>query len=637
VAEVEDAQEALIQTLGVDVTTLLTDDSGTIGGRHAQVGDVELDGDLPRLVLAGPDAPGDTAADLRLQNTIGTGATATVWAAAQSVLRRTVAVKQLRPERDTAAARAQLLQEARITGCLEHPNIVPVHTLGVSDNGSPLLVMKYVDGTPWRTSIRALYRGEEPPPPEQVEQQLRILLHVVSAVHFAHERGVLHRDLKPDNIMLGTRDEVYIVDWGLAVALDADVDLPLARDVSNVAGTPGYMAPEMVAAASEDLSCRTDVYLLGAILHELITGDCRHQGETTAERLAAAYRSEPFSYTAHVPLELASICNRACHRDPEQRHADAAMFREALEGFLRHRSSRELAEEADLRLERLRRATAKTAGGVEFSVDPATWNRWSTEARFGYRRALREWPDNEIARRGLQELIILLVRRELGRDNPSAAAELASELPEPAPSVLEEIAAAEKRVQAKDEDVAAAAAFRRGQDLGVSARWRRRAAYINGVTVLVGAVLLYAMRVTGLRTPGYPELMGFALIVAGVMAYGNRKIKSESGDNAINRSLVGGIVQVALAIALLFALGWLLDMDIVHAEVMAMLIAGTGGLTMAQSVDRNLIWTGLGFVVTAIAVALWPAQRGLIVAVGAMVSFSAGAWAWRKYDDTANG
>jgi serine/threonine-protein kinase len=624
----------LIEKIGIDVATLITDSKGTLGTAPAQLGDADLDRKLPRMVLAGPNRTPDLAADLELKSTIGSGATATVWAAAQTSLQRTVAVKQLLPERDTPGDRAMLLQEARITGSLEHPNIVPVHALGLTDDGSPLLIMKYIEGTPWQTSLEPLYADETPPPPEAVERQLRILIAVTAAIHFAHERGVLHRDIKPTNVMLGPGDEVYVVDWGLAVALHPEVDLPLAADVAEVSGTPGYMAPEMAASRGKSFTVRTDVYLLGAVLHELITGQRRHQGDSILDRLASAYESAPAEFPSRVPAELAEICNRACHKDPDRRFEDAAAFKLALEDFLRHRGSRELAEDANLRLQRLEAAVERKSDGVKITVDPATWNQWSTEARFGYRHALRDWPQNEAAKEGLQRLLRLLIRRELDRNNPKGAAELLAALPDPDPDLDREIAEVDERVDTQATDAAAMAKLRREQDLSISVSRRRKASVYNGLALLVGAGVLFTLRVTGIREPGYPDIMAVTAFVAFVMFRTERYISEQTGSTWINRRIFGTLIGVVLSITALFGFAWLAGMNIVHAEGLSMLLAGCMALMAAYTIDRNLVWAGLGFLATALGVLLWPEMRGLVIALGGLASFSLGAWGWRKVEPT---
>src|SRR5262249_2783401 len=155
-----------------------------------------------------------------------------------------------------------LLTEAVITGSLEHPSIVPVHALGCDDAGRPVLVMKRIEGVCWR----GMARDEHPPGWAAIDAagggrrtaHVANLMAVCNAMHFAHRRGVVHRDLKPGNVMIGSYGEVYVVDWGIAARIEAGPS-PVA-----LVGTPAYMAPEMVWGEAHRVDARTDVYLLGA-------------------------------------------------------------------------------------------------------------------------------------------------------------------------------------------------------------------------------------------------------------------------------------------------------------------------------------------------------------------------------------
>src|SRR5262249_53205231 len=154
---------------------------------------------------------------------------------------------------------------------------------------------------------------------------------------FAHSRGVIHRDIKPENIMVGGFGEVYLLDWGIAATVGDGHSHTLV-------GTPAYLAPEMVLG--EPLTAQTDVYLLGATLHEILTGRTRHAGSTVMEVLHLAAQSTPFQYDASIPDELARLCNRATARAPKDRPASAAELREALVDYLRHATARALGEAA---------------------------------------------------------------------------------------------------------------------------------------------------------------------------------------------------------------------------------------------------------------------------------------------------
>ncbi len=189
-----------------------------------------------------------------------------VVAARQTALGREVAIKRLPRSGVTARDQARFRSEAILASSLDHPNIVPIHDLGVDQEGRTFFAMKKVQGTHWGARFRQLGEAEN----------LEILIRVCDAVAFAHSRGVLHRDLKPDNIMIGEFGEVLLMDWGLAVRLD-----DLHRESSRFAsGSPAYMAPEMACADNAAIGIRSDVYLLGACLYELLVGEPPHPGDT---------------------------------------------------------------------------------------------------------------------------------------------------------------------------------------------------------------------------------------------------------------------------------------------------------------------------------------------------------------------
>ncbi len=345
---------------------------------------------LPTMELAG-----DTA-QLELGAPLGEGAIGLVLEARQVALDRSVAVKCLREAREDDAA--VLVREARLAGRLEHPNIVPIHTLGADASGYPMVVMKRVKGQSWRAHLAI-----SPP----LEESLRVLAQVCHAVHFAHGRGVLHRDLKPDNVMLGAHGEVYVVDWGLALEVDG-------ASTEALAGTPGYLAPEMCRVGAPQ-DPRTDVYLLGAVLHEVLTGQRRHRGADLEAICRAAWVSAPVDYGPEVPGPLAALANRACARDPAHRPASVEALRVALEDYLLHRQAHALTFEAQEQLEALRAAPGEEA---LFGA-----------ARFGFEAALRIWPESEEARAGLEETLRLRIEADLERGEAGAAARLLRSLP----------------------------------------------------------------------------------------------------------------------------------------------------------------------------------------------------------------
>ncbi len=297
----------------------------------------------PPVVLAGNLPVRSTegsSADLTLDEVIGAGGGGTVLAGIQHGLERPVAVKCLpagAPEVRTAA----MIAEARATARLDHPNIVPVYDLAEDGDGGLLYTMKRMDGQTWFDRMAMLDRDEN----------LEVLLKVCDAVAFAHQRGVVHRDLKPSNIMVGDLGEVLVLDWGLAVTVagaDPALSAVLGPAVPGLAqGSPAYMAPEQALGAAHLIGPATDVYLLGGVLLEMLTGCTPHDGVDSAECMQAASENRlaptPDSLVAEPLLAIAHACLES---EPARRPADASVLRQMLRDHLRHRESLRLCDRA---------------------------------------------------------------------------------------------------------------------------------------------------------------------------------------------------------------------------------------------------------------------------------------------------
>jgi hypothetical protein len=369
--------------------------------------------------------------------TLGEGGMGLVRMATQRSLGRTVAVKTLRPSAKNDQTTLRLLREAWVTGSLEHPNIVPVYDLGLDTDGSPIIVLKRIEGRPWSELIadaeamKATFGTNDP-----FEQNLRILIQLCNAVSLAHARGILHRDLKPENVMIGSFGEVYLVDWGIAVTLKEDPTgrLPQASEAKEMAGTPYYMAPEMLGSGT--LTERTDVYLLGAILHEILTGRPPHEGENFRAIITSILFSS-FTFAENAPSQLVEIVKRATSPKPAERFESAEAFRQRLEWYLRHRGSLVLSAEAAERTAEMRALLARDEAADE---QRERIHHLFAEARFGFRQALRASDDNEAARVGLRDVTEMVVVFELQKGTPEAAAAALTELEAPPPALARRVA-----------------------------------------------------------------------------------------------------------------------------------------------------------------------------------------------------
>jgi hypothetical protein len=376
-----------------------------------------------------------------VHHTIGEGGMGVVHLATQATLGRHVAVKTLREGVGDQEAALRILREAWLTGALEHPNVVPVHDVGVDASGAPVIVMKRIEGRVWShlmrdgAEIARRFAVGDP-----LEWNLRTLVSVCNAVHFAHSRHILHRDLKPDNVMIGEFGEVYVLDWGIAVSLADDPSgrLPSASQAKDIAGTPHYMAPEMLLGDPSAYSPRTDVYLLGAIFYEIFAGEPPHKGSDVHSIVTNILLSAP-TFPATFPAEAKRICLRALQRDPANRFESALELRLAIDEYLRHRGSRKLAHDAKQSLTRLQQAIEGDLPGDDRKLAVANL---LGECRFGYHAALQAWPANDAARGGLDRALLLVIDHELAEGSPHTAATLLREVSAPPADVSARVKAA---------------------------------------------------------------------------------------------------------------------------------------------------------------------------------------------------
>jgi serine/threonine-protein kinase len=303
------------------------------------------------LALSGlpPSAGGQryTRTSLHAQGGIGQ-----VWLARDEDLGREVALKELRPERsDHPAIWTRFLTEARITGQLEHPGIVPVYELCQSTADQPAFyTMRFVRGRTLREACRDYHEKRRSGQVGPLDQRKLLTAFVVlcQAVSYAHARGVIHRDLKGENVVLGDYGEVILLDWGLAKLVDrpgtdgplprvALTDLGEATVQGQVMGTPAYMAPEQAAGRVDAIDERTDIYGLGAILFELLTGRPPHQGEGVREllrQIAEVPTPRARQVEPTVPGALDAVCARAMARERSDRYAQAAELAEDVQRYL---------------------------------------------------------------------------------------------------------------------------------------------------------------------------------------------------------------------------------------------------------------------------------------------------------------
>lgn len=264
---------------------------------------------------------------------IGEGALGAVWKAKQRMVERIVAIKVLSEStEEQSAAFLRFQREAQALSSLNHPNIVVVFDFGLSEEGFPFLVMDYLEGQNLHQLIQQENRLD-------VERAVPIFIQICNAMAHAHSRGILHRDLKPDNIILtesdGTKDIVKLVDFGIAKRLDEDRQNVRKLTVEGqVLGTPAFMSPEQIMG--NKLDARSDIYSFGCLMFHTLTGRLPISGSSSIDTMAKHISNEPMDFAVAapglvLPQGLQRCIKKALKKFPEERQQTMAQMREELE------------------------------------------------------------------------------------------------------------------------------------------------------------------------------------------------------------------------------------------------------------------------------------------------------------------
>ena len=350
--------------------------------------------------------------DYELVTKLGEGGMGVVYVARQRSIDREVALKMLKAKTaKDKEQRAKFLSEAVVTGELDHPNIVPIYDVGASPDDALFYAMKKVEGTPWLDDLKDAFKQLETIDPslkdeedieearrrnrsEYLSRHLDILTRCADAVAFAHDRGVIHRDLKPENVMLGAFNEVLVMDWGLAYSTEDFRKSGSITESTSMGGTPAYMAPEMATGPIKKIGPHSDIYLLGAMLFEIVTGKPPHAGKNAMKCLMAAARNqirevnEAKVNEIDPTGELLAIARKAMETKVEERFKSVAEMQAALGEYKSHTESVVL--------------TMRAAGDLEEAKRDQDYDSFA-RARFAYEEALALWSKNRKAREGLTE------------------------------------------------------------------------------------------------------------------------------------------------------------------------------------------------------------------------------------------
>ena len=329
------------------------------------------------------------------------GGMATIFEAKQNVPPRIVAVKRAEQLHDHELQQS-LYHEAMIMGGLDHPNIIPIHQIVIEGN-QPSVVMKRVQG---KTFKKFIHEGCS------VLDSINVILQVSHAVEYAHQRGIIHRDIKPSNIMIGHFNEVYLLDWGIAID-----QRNMQHAMSGLVGSPSFMAPEMLCGDPEKVTEQTDIYLLGSTLHYALTKKRRHEADSFSTLFSLIENSPPITYPPEIPVEVASLLNQTCHQNPDERPVSVHSFREQLMDIRDHWQAIQLAMEGE-----------ESAQKCVRTAVPEDKESLFYKARQDFAYAQRIWPESEMATQGHEKLLRHMLSWYIEQKHPRKAHQIYMEL-----------------------------------------------------------------------------------------------------------------------------------------------------------------------------------------------------------------
>ena len=354
--------------------------------------------------------------DFKLVKQLGEGGMGVVYVARQQSLGREVVFKTLKPMAEAQASKMKasgtmnsvikhrtdmFLSEAVVTADLFHPNIVPIYELAKAPDGSLFYTMKWVRGDGWNKRLKEM----------TLEENLEVLMKVSDAMGFAHSRHIVNRDLKPENVMLGGYGETIVLDWGLALPFgEGKGRLPIATTAGLGSGTPAYMPPELITGPLAKIGPACDIYLLGAMLFEVVTGlpphdfSSRQSGGTMSAgaKLAEVRRVVVDNIIRETEKtgELIDIARKAMATKPEDRYRTVVDFQNAIRDYMKHAASHTLADRAK---EMTVVAAPITTEAKPAAEAPSVGYTNYQNAVALYNESLREWSGNDVARNGLTE------------------------------------------------------------------------------------------------------------------------------------------------------------------------------------------------------------------------------------------
>lgn len=589
-----------------------------------------------------PQVETHQSSDLCVDYILGEGGMGRVYSGRQTCLKREVALKVSKIKPHEPQLIAQVFHEAQIMANLDHPNILPIYLLALDKEHQPVQVMKQINGVTWSELLsdsKHIFWAKLDYPDGKTHFHLQVLAQVCQAMSYAHDHKVIHRDLKPENVMIGGFGEIFILDWGVALYLPAigcreDETDYVAQVRSNLAaalvGTPVYMPPEMARCDVSSLGPWSDVYLLGAILYEIL---CRRRIRESGN-IQVMFNEIMKGHIPELPTfvseEFRSLLKASLTSNIDERIPNAHSFRKLLLHAIRTQKAAKVHQRAhDLQLE-LRNEIGRGEGSRE------EISSIYDQARLTYRTSLEMWSECERAQAGLDELHALWAQYLIDHEDLAGAKRALSRLQLPHPELnrrLEEAIDERSRVE---KEHATLQKWRENEQISHSRPLRIIFATIGLIVFGCGSLLLdYLERNHTITLDSRGEFItaiSFSIFVYFAFAISAiQRRRSSVETNAIFQRLIAYLVVISIAVTLQRYVSWQIGLpfkSLLHVE-MTLISLGCFGLSF-MSGKRDFIWGGIAYAVMSLFSISYPQNVPTFFSVAMMILWLGVLISWWK-------
>lgn len=587
--------------------------------------------------------------DFMIKDLLGEGGMGRVYSGVQASLNREVALKVSKVNDQEPRLIAQIFHEAQITANLDHPNILPIYILALNEQDQPIQVMKQIIGVTWADLIA----NPNHPMWSQLDHtegrlhfHLDILAQVCQAMSYAHDHQIIHRDLKPENVMIGRFGEVFVLDWGVALyipAIGASFEMTSyhaqvsSRLDEALVGTPAYMPKEMAQCDVASLGAWTDVYLLGAILYEILCGIRIRTGNNLKELFIQITDGIIPNIPPDISEEFRSLLLASLDPNIDHRIENGHSFRK----LLVHAIRTDRAARVQRKAQRMSTELKQALHTEEYGVDELSF--MYDEARLTYRTSLEMWSECTRARSGLDHLHSIWAEYSIVIDDLQGAKRAISHLEIPSPTLSQQLENAFRDRERLDQEHAQLQEWHADEQMSSSRSLRLLFSTIGLIIFGFGSLLLdYLERTDRVLIDSKGEFIAaisFTIIVYIIFAMIAARRRQSSGEaNAIFQRLVSYLTIITLAVSLQRFISWQLGLSfdrLLHLE-MTLIALGCFGLSVITG-KKDFTWGGTAYAAASYLALLSPEITTTLYA-GAMIILWLGVLmsAWLEGVDPSN-